>query len=86
MTTIKHGWHKHIDNGGVSLEFTIVHGAESLGHFCAFSTQYFGYPSVRSALDLSYHCGSGDYRAIAKFFNECADKLEAVEKLYSGNQ
>ena len=49
-TTMKiHGLHKHIDNGGISVE---VHCDEDGYLSLIMDASYFGYPSVKSGLYL----------------------------------
>lgn len=84
-------FHKHIDNGGLTIDFRIneylnARGeAEYYAGSIVFNADYFGYPSFET---IFHDCGQltpSDYREIAAKFVEYADELEAVRSSSSAN-
>lgn len=60
VTKLAH-MHHHIDNGGVTLTVNeSTDGNQILGVQIELETSYFGYPSVKSTLNLWGHYGTKD--------------------------
>lgn len=63
---------KHIDNGGVYINFHAKDNAVEI----EFVTQYFGYPAVSASLMSCGFLGGADHRNIGLKFIEFANDLE----------
>ena len=69
-------YHKHVDNGGISINFGINDGVPSI----EFITQYFGYTSISSTL-AGYDLDPETLREIGEHFKLFADAYkEHIQK------
>ena len=70
--------HKHIDNGGVSVDISVD---EYKNIAVKFNTSYFGYPNITSTVNGSVQLGSEWLRKMSELFLEAAIAYEKLPKV-----